>query len=419
MASAREIAMKAIYEVEFDQAYSNMILKKYLAGTELSKQDKAFITSIVYGVIDKKITLDYVIGCFSKLKLKKISKYILIILRMGIYQIMYMDKIPVSAAVNESVKLAKRYGHGASAGFVNGILRNVLKTDFKYPENKTEYLSIMYSYPMWLCEKWEKEFGYDFTKELFEAFSETPKLNLRPNTLKISAEELLDKLQNNGIEAERQDDYIVSGGFDIASDRLYKSGYYTIQDAAAMQAAKILAPEEGDIVIDMCAAPGGKTTHMAEIMRDKGKIYAFDVYEHKIELIRKNAERLGISIIETRLSDSSIFDEQYRETADKILCDVPCSGLGILRRKREIKWNRDENTNFPEIQCKILDNAAKYLKSGGEMVYSTCTIEKEENSAVTGAFAADNSEFKIMYEKTFYPHIDHTDGFYICKLKKD
>ncbi len=419
MASAREIAMKAIYEVEFDKAYSNMILKKYLAGTELSKQDKAFITSIVYGVIDKKITLDYVIGCFSKLKLKKISKYILIILRMGIYQIMYMDKIPVSAAVNESVKLAKRYGHGASAGFVNGILRNVLKTDFKYPENKTEYLSIMYSYPMWLCEKWEKEFGYDFTKELFEAFSETPKLNLRPNTLKISAEELLDKLQNNGIEAERQDDYIVSGGFDIASDRLYKSGYYTIQDAAAMQAAKILAPEEGDIVIDMCAAPGGKTTHMAEIMRDKGKIYAFDVYEHKIELIRKNAERLGISIIETRLSDSSIFDEQYRETADKILCDVPCSGLGILRRKREIKWNRDENTNFPEIQCKILDNAAKYLKSGGEMVYSTCTIEKEENSAVTGAFAADNSEFKIMYEKTFYPHIDHTDGFYICKLKKD
>lgn len=419
MASAREIAMKAIYEVEFDKAYSNMILKKYLAGTELSKQDKAFITSIVYGVIDKKITLDYVIGCFSKLKLKKISKYILIILRMGIYQIMYMDKIPVSAAVNESVKLAKRYGHGASAGFVNGILRNVLKTDFKYPENKTEYLSIMYSYPMWLCEKWEKEFGYDFTKELLEAFSETPKLNLRPNTLKISAEELLDKLQNNGIEAERQDDYIVSGGFDIASDRLYKSGYYTIQDAAAMQAAKILAPEEGDIVIDMCAAPGGKTTHMAEIMRDKGKIYAFDVYEHKIELIRKNAERLGISIIETRLSDSSIFDEQYRETADKILCDVPCSGLGILRRKREIKWNRDENTNFPEIQRKILDNAAKYLKSGGEMVYSTCTIEKEENSAVTGAFAADNGEFKIMYEKTFYPHIDHTDGFYICKLKKD
>lgn len=419
MANPREIAMKAIYDVEFENAYSNMALKKRLSSSELSKQDKALVTNIVYGVIDKQITLDYIIANYSKLKLKKISKFILIILRIGIYQIMYMDKIPNSAAVNESVKLAKRYGHGASAGFVNGILRTVVKTPVKYPENKTEYLSVKYSYPMWLCEKWEEDFGYDFTKKMFEAFSKPAKLNLRPNILKITAEALLEKLKDNGINAVIHDDYIISDGFEIASDELYRNGYYTVQDAAAMQTAKILAPLEGETVIDMCAAPGGKTTHMAEIMHNKGCIYAFDVHEHKTDLIRKNAERLGINIIEPHLGDGCIFNEAYKETADKILCDVPCSGLGILRRKPEIKWNRDKDSNLPEIQYQILKNAAEYLKIGGEMVYSTCTIEKEENEAVTGLFTAEHKDFIILYEKTFYPHIDDTDGFYICKIKRN
>ncbi len=418
MVNPREIAMKAIYDVEFDYAYSNMVLKKYLSHNELSKQDKAFVTSLVYGVIDKKITLDYVINYFSKLKLNKISKYILIVLRMGIYQIMYMDKIPDSAAVNESVKLARRYGHSASAGFVNGILRNVLKTEIKYPENKTEYLSVKYSYPTWLCEKWLGDFGYDFTKSLFDAFTTPAQLNLRPNILKVSAEELLEKMKVKGINAYIHGDCVVSEGFDIASDELYRSGYYTVQDAAAMQAAKILAPKEGETVIDMCAAPGGKTTHIAELMHNCGTIYAFDIHQHKIELIRKNADRLGINIIKPFILDGCAFNETYREMADKILCDVPCSGFGILRRKPEIKWNREENGKLPEIQRKILNNAAKYLKKGGEMVYSTCTIQNEENGAVTGAFAAENKDFEILYEKTFYPHIDHTDGFYICKIKR-
>ena len=415
MLNAREIAMKVIYDVEFNGAYSNMALKKAL-NTDLEQRDKALLTSLVYGVIDKKITLDYVIGQHSKLKIKKISKYILIILRMGIYQLMFMDKIPSNAAVNESVRLAKRYGHGASAGFVNGVLRSVSKSEIKYPEGRTELLSVKYSFPEYLCEKWINDFGYDFTEELLSAFEKTPRLNIRPNILKINAEELLERL---GLNGEIKDGCVIlSEGFDIASDELYKEGYYTVQDYAAMQAAKILSPEENETVIDMCAAPGGKTTHMAEIMQNKGKIYAFDMYEHKTELIRKNAERLGISIIETVTCDSSEFNAQYADIADKILCDVPCSGLGIIRRKPEIKWNREEINNLPGIQRKILDNAVRYLKKGGEILYSTCTIEKEENEGVTDAFLKDNSEFLKVYEKTFYPNIDDTDGFYICKMKR-
>lgn len=418
MVNARETAMKVIYDVEFNGAYSNMALKKALNNSDFAQQDKALITSLVYGVIDKKITLDYAISKFSKLRLKKISKFILIILRMGIYQIMFMDKIPQSAAVNESVKLAKRYGHSASAGFVNGILRNVSRTKIEYPSDKKEYLSVKYSFPIWLCEKWISGFGYKFTEELLAAFTREPELNIRPNTLKTTAQELIIKLEEKGIKAEIKDDYIVSDGYDISTDELYTGGYYTVQDAAAMQAAKILAPKSGETVIDMCSAPGGKTTHMAELMRNQGKIYAFDVHEHKIELIKKNAERLGITIIYPMLSDGCILNAEYLEKADKILCDVPCSGLGIIRRKPEIKWNREQNNNLPQIQRKILDNAAQYLKIGGEIVYSTCTIEREENETVTNGFTAANGNFEKLYEKTFYPHIDNTDGFYICKMKR-
>lgn len=418
MINAREIALKILYEIDFNGAYSNITLKKAFKSHELTDRDKALVTSLVYGVTDRRLTLDYVISRFSKLRLKKISKFILIILRMGIYQLMFMEKIPESAAVNESVKLAKRYGHGASAGFVNGVLHSVIKEDIEYPSEKTEYLSVKYSFPAELCEKWTSDFGYDFTEKLLSAFQTPKKLNLRPNTLKTSAPELLSMLKDKGINASVSEDYIVSDGLDIADDELYKNGYYTVQDAAAMCAAKVLAPKCGDTVIDMCAAPGGKTTHMAELMQNEGRIYAFDVYEHKIELIKRNAERLGVTIIEPMLCDGTKEDGRFLKTADKVLCDVPCSGLGIIGRKPEIKWNREDRSGFASIQGKILENGAKYLKDGGEIVYSTCTIEKEENEAVTTEFLKSHGDFEKTFEKTYYPNIDGTDGFYICKMRK-
>lgn len=417
MKSARETALLILYKTEYEGAYPNIELKKSIP-PKTEQNDRAFITALVYGVISKKLTLDYVIERYSKIKLKKISKYIHQILRMGIYQILFMDKIPDNAAVNESVKLAKRYGHGASAGFVNGVLRSTLRNELVYPEDKIKYFSVKYSFPEYLCEKWLGDFGEELTEQILKAFDEPPKMIIRPNCLKITKEELIKKLNENGIEAEYENNRISCRGLNVGRDELYKKGYYTVQDAAAMTAAEVLGPRSGEVVLDMCAAPGGKSTYMAELMGNCGTIYAFDIYEHKVKLIEDSAKRLGIDIIKAEIGDATNRDERLVNKADKILCDVPCSGLGILRRKPDIKWNRTENDNFSEIQYAILNNAAGYLKNNGSLVYSTCTIECEENEEVVNKFLKEHSEFKKIYEKTFYPHIDGTDGFYICKMNK-
>lgn len=415
----REAALKALYEIEFNGAYSNMAVKNVLSqNRDMSPQGKALFTALVYGVVDKKLTLDYYISNFSKIRLKKISKYILLILRMGIYQLIFMDKIPESAAVNESVKLAKRYGHGASAGFVNGVLRTASKSSIKYPESKNEYLSVKYSYPMWLCDKWIDEFGFDFTEEMMKAFEKNKQITLRPNLLKTTQNELCTLLNECGVEAEPCGDHITTKGFDIEKNPLYVQGYFTPQDVAASDTAKVLEPQSGDVVIDMCSAPGGKTTHIAELMRNRGKILAFDKYEHKIEIVNKNAKRLGIDIIEAKVSDACVFDKVLQGIADRVLCDVPCSGLGIIGRKPDIKWNRENISDINQIQKAILKNGAKYLKIGGTLVYSTCTLEKSENEGVIEEFLLENADFEKVYEKTYYPHMDNTDGFYICKLRK-
>lgn len=417
--NTREAAMKTLYEIEYNGAFSNMAVKETLRAVKMSERDRGFYTRLVYGVIDKKLTLNYVIGRFSKIKTKKISKYILIILQMGVYQLLYMDSVPSGAAVNESVKLAKRYGHSASVGFVNGVLRAVSGGTIEYPKEGTEYLEVRYSVPRELCEKWTADFGFEFTEELLRSLEKEPELLLRPNILKTDAASLTEALNKEGVRAENRGEYVGAEGFDIENDALYKRGMYTVQDFAAMRAAAVLAPRSGDTVIDMCAAPGGKTTHMAELMGNKGRIYAFDIYEHKTELVRKNAERLGITIVEARTRDSSVYDETLRETADKILCDAPCSGTGIIRRKPEIKYtNRAGGAELTKTQTALLGCAAEYLKRGGELVYSTCSIEREENEGVTGDFLSRNGGFEKIYEKTLYPHIDGCDGFYICKLRK-
>ena len=250
------------------------------------------------------------------------------------------------------------------------------------------------------------------------AFEKNKKITLRPNTLKTTANEVSELLLKNGIETEINNGMIISDGFDIEHNPLYADGYFTPQDIAAAETAKILEPHRGELVIDMCCAPGGKTTHIAELMENEGKILAFDKYEHKIEIVKKNAERLGIDIIDVKTADACELNETLINSADRVLCDVPCSGLGIIGRKPDIKWNREETSDIEEIQKKILENGAKYLKCGGVIVYSTCTIDKSENEAVTDAFIADNCDFVKDFEKTYYPNVDNTDGFYICKLRK-
>ncbi|MGM9936884.1 MAG: 16S rRNA (cytosine(967)-C(5))-methyltransferase RsmB [Candidatus Ornithomonoglobus sp.] len=418
--NAREAAFKTLYEILYNGAFSNLALKATLCRErDMSREDRALLTNLVYGVVSRHYTLEYIIGQYSSVKLKKLAKNIKVILELGIYQLVYADKIPESAAVNESVRLAKKHGRKGSDRFVNAVLRAFCRDgcEVRYPEDKAEYLAVKYSYTTDMARLWIDDFGFDTAERLMASLNEPPALMLRANTLKISAEELLKRLSDFGIKSEQTEvSLIKSTGFDVGRNKLYLNGYFSVQDKGAYNAAIALDPKEGETVIDMCAAPGGKTTHIAELQRDRGRIIACDIYEHKIKLIEDSARRLGIKSVDARLADAAVRDNALENLADRVLCDVPCSGWGIIRRKPDIKLCRNDVSGLPILQRKILDNASEYVKPGGVIVYSTCTINKRENENVTDAFLKDNGNFEKVYEKTFLPDTDGSDGFYICKL---
>lgn len=438
----RKIASKILYEIEHNNAYINIALLNTLENGNFSPAEKGFISELVHGVTERRITVDYIISQFSKLKLNKIAPNVLNAIRLGVYQICYMDRIPESAAVNESVKLAKSVGGQKSGGFVNAILRNVLrnKDNIAYPEDKIDYLSVYYSYPLELVNLFVTEFGYEFTEKIFQSFYERKPVTLRCNTLKTTPEKLCADLKNSGIVANIYHNekfpklnYALSVNKIKNMEKLpsYLNGEFYVQDIAAMIVTDVLNPKSGDVVIDMCSAPGGKTTHIAQKMDNKGTIYAFDVYEHKIKLINDNAKRLGIDICKATLQDSSVLNEKYIEKADCVLVDAPCSGFGIIGRKPDIKYQRrvTDISQLAELSFKILSNAARYVRSGGTLVFSTCTIERTENEEVISRFIEKfGDEFYLEHIKeidkenngclTLYPHTDGTDGFFICKLKK-
>lgn len=433
MSNPREAALKILFKIDYEGAYSNLALKDGLGN--LSGQDRAFATRLVYGCTSMKITLDYIIGLYSSVKIKKLSKSVLEILRIGIYQIMYMDKVPPSAAVNESVKLIKKY-ENRSRGFVNAILRKVAdnRENIKFPDDEKENLMVKFSFPMPLCEKIIKEFGLEEGKSLIEALSKEPETFIRVNSLKITRDELIEKLTHKGINiriVDATENAAIISGTDIGSLDEFKKGYFTVQDIAAQLACKVLAPKKNEKVIDMCAAPGGKTTYLAELMENTGSISAFDIHPHKVSLIEDGAERLGIDIINACAADMYVFKKTLVETADKILVDVPCSGAGIIRRKPDIKWNMEEDGTLCDIQKKLLKNAIAYLKPGGELVYSTCTVFGEENEDIIKDALKENDNMEAVdisdyFKKetakdgyvTLLPHHDGTDGFFICKLRK-
>lgn len=435
MKNAREIALHILYDIEYNGAYSNIALKNaFLKNNDLKNLDKAFITRLVYGVVSMKLNLEYIISKNSKIRLKKISKHIMLILKMGIYQIKYMDKVPESAAVNESVKLAKRYGHGASSGFVNGVLRGVLKTNVKYPEDKIERLAYELSYPLELCKKWCNDFGIEFTKDLLLAMNKESKTTLRVNRLKTIADDLCNEFPELK-KSEVFENAVIVSGIDVASSKIYKKGYVYPQDISAMMASVVLNPKKNERVLDLCSAPGGKSTHMAELMGNDGEIISVDIHEHKIRLIENNAKRLGIDIIKTKCMDSTVFIEEFENKFDKILADVPCTGLGIISKKPDIKWKADEMSEIIKVSEKILTNALRYVKIGGEVLFSTCTLNREENELMLDKILKEHKNFEAVditsdlpesLRKdtaksgyvTFYPNIDGIDGFFIAKLKR-
>ena len=424
--TARELAINILYKIENAESYSNIEIDKEFNKSDLDALDKSLASELVYGVLTWKITLDEIIQRYSNIKLRKISNWILNILRIGIYQIVFLDRIPESAAVNESVKLAKKYGHEASSRFTNAILRKIEKNEMEklidYLSSKAiledEIISIITSHPIWLVDELLKEYDKKFLTELLNANNIKTDITLRANTLKTSRDELFKLLKLKGydcIKGELQDSIKVKKINDFSNQ------LFAVQDEAAQLACLKLAPKDGEKVLDACSAPGGKTTYLAQLMHNKGEIDAWDIHEHRVKLVNDMANKLGINIIHTSIKDASELCVGLNDYYDKILLDVPCTGIGVIRKKPDIKWTRkpEDIDELSNIQEQILNTCSNYLKKGGRMVYSTCTIFKRENHMQIEKFLSEHSDFKLIEEINLYPHINNTDGFYIAVLERN
>ncbi len=440
----REGALLILYEINEKDAFSNIAINQELRNKPYKQLDKGLITELVYGVLENQIYIDYIIDQFSTHSIEKMNPYTLNLLRLGIYQLLFLDKIPDFAAVNETVNISKKYCK-KTTGFINGVLRNIQRNGenigFPNPEKDIiKYLSIKYSHPQWLVETFLNNFGRGFTEELLEANNAVPNLYVRINTLKIGIDDCIKLLIDEGYTVKQspfiKEAVIVDGIHNIEQSDLYKKGYIQIQDFGSMLVAKILDPKEGDFIIDVCSAPGGKATHIAQLMNNKGTIIARDIHDHKLKLVGKNAERLGVTIIKTENFNGNDLDKNLLSRADKVLVDAPCSGLGIIRRKPEIKYRKQpaDIESIMTIQYDILKNASKYLKPGGELVYSTCTINPKENEDIVQEFLDRNSDYTLVdigdkykgfipgeHAKNMiqlYPNIHNTDGFFISKIMR-
>lgn len=419
----RSIAYKILLKIEKDKAYSNLTLDSIL-GKEKAGYEP-FVRALVYGVIERKIALDYILSEFLSQPIHKLKPQVLTVLRMGVYQIKFMDKIPVSAAVNESVKLIKQQGFSFASGLVNSVLRKTANSEILYPEknDSIEYLSVRYSCPADLVQKYINDYGFENAVGILSTSLENPPLIIRVNTMKISPEELIERLKAEDVEACECDfnNALTVKSSNIFSTDCYSEGLFHVQDLASQMCINALDPKPCETVLDMCAAPGGKSFTIAEKMQNKGEIYSFDLYEHRLALIESGAKRLGIDIIKAQVRDASA---EYDDipNADKILCDVPCSGLGVIRRKPEIKY-KDLGfiDKLTDLQYNIMCSASAYLKKGGRLVYSTCSLNKAENEEVCERFLKLHKDFKLIdgYPVTLMPHTDKTDGFFFAVFTKE
>jgi 16S rRNA (cytosine967-C5)-methyltransferase len=441
MDNSRKIALNVVEEVLDKGAYSNIILGNKLNKSRLDDRDKALVTEIVYGTLKYKYSIDVILGSFLKKGVKSLDNKVLNILRICIYQIKYLDKIPDFAVVNEGVNLAKKYVSVGASKLVNGVLRNYLRNkDKNYfkDNNVVETMCFNYSFPRWMVKLFVKQYGLEKCEIILKGLNERPSVTIRVNSMKTEYDDAVNNLKQYGYEID--EGYIcpeairINKGKSVEQNPLFKEGHITVQDESAMLVATCMDLQEGMNVLDLCSAPGGKTTHIAELMNNTGKVKAFDISKNKLNLIRENALRLDITSIECSVSNAEKFKEEYEDSADRVLIDVPCSGLGIIRKKPEIKWNKNKKdlTDLVAIQKNILKNASKYVKKDGYIVYSTCTLNKDENKKNILWFLKNHSGFKI--EPIFFGNADNIiyheegcatilpnefmDGFFICKIKR-
>ncbi len=403
-----------------DNKFSNLEIDSAIKKYSIEGPDRSLFTVLVYGTIERRITLDYYLSACSAKTLSSLDAEVLAILRIGAYQILFLDRVPDHAAVNEAVECAKK-NKPASKGFVNAVLRKLIsvKGSLELPSDRVEYLSVKYSIPLWIVAMWQDQYGD--AEEILKGIDTPPCMTLRTNTLVNTREELMAKLgdiPSEYTESSPDGIHILRGISFEEIESLCASGAY-VQDEASQMAVRAVDAHPDELVIDTCCCPGGKTFGMAMCMENKGKILALDLHKSKLSLVTKGAQRLGIDIIETREHNSKNAISEFIGKADRVLCDVPCSGLGVVAKKPETRYkNKEDIERLPEIQYDILQASSAYLKDGGTLVYSTCTLNKKENEDIVGKFLENNKEFTLDTMTTYFPKAGKTDGFFVAKICK-
>lgn len=399
---AREAAVRILQNIEKDNEFASLAIKKYLPVYLNDAKEKALATELIYGVLRYKKRLDFVRDCYLKFKATKLEDEIISIIRVSIYQILFCHKIPDSAACNEAVKLTRKFKKYGASAFVNGILRTISKNkeDISYPEEDVKRLGVITSFPMRILDIWISDYGFQKAKEIAEQSNIPKPISYRINKLKAPSD------------------------FEIPEDigapeneQIFRDGFVTVQDKGSQMAVETLCPKKDSLVLDLCAAPGGKTCYISEFMENTGKIVACDVYEHRLALIENTASRLGAKNIEVTQNDGSVFKEEWANKFDYVLADVPCSGLGVISSKPDIKWRKQNLEDLCKLQLEILINAMQYVKTGGTLLYSTCTIHKAENQDIINKALEKFDNFEIEEQKQLFP-CSSNDGFFICKLKR-
>jgi 16S rRNA (cytosine967-C5)-methyltransferase len=436
----RGTAVKILNRVERSDAYLDRVLDTEMRTTDMNELDKGLMNEIVTGVVRWQMKIDWVLTGFFHGNFTKAETNIKNALRVALYQILFLDKVPHSAAVNESVEFIKRLRGQKVADLVNGVLRNILRNleNIRYPdikENKIQHLAVIESHPTWMVKRWVTRFGFDETKKLLVANNERPDLTLRVNRLKIDFNYFLTQLEQHQIQFTRSEflDFFVRVKHmaGIGGSDMFRQGFFLVQDESAGLAVRLLDPKPGDRVIDMCSAPGGKTTYIGELMKNVGEIVAIDRYETRLNLVRNACQRLGIANAHFVAADAAMVQTA---PAEKVLVDAPCSGLGVLAKKPDAKWKREPEdlVNLVQTQRAILENAAKHVKPSGVLVYSTCTTEPEENLELVKAFLVDHPEFSTEDAGQFvdprvvshdgsietFPHRNGMDGSFAIRLKR-
>ena len=445
--SARGLALRVLIDFEQDGAYANLALNKILEKYRPGKLDRAFATELSYGALRSLNTLDWVLSQFVSQPLDRQPLAVRNILRLGVYQLMFMDRVPPAAACNEAAELARQYGHQGVVRFVNGVLRNVARRlgDIQYPaleEDPVEHIALKYSHPVWLVKRWLEEFGLEDTIAICRADNKPAPNTIRTNTLKINRDNLADRLAREGLSVVKTglapEGLYLDGFLSFGSLDSFREGLFQVQDESSMLAGRALMPPPGSFVIDACGAPGGKTTHLAQLMGNRGRILAFDIYPHKLDLIKENCARLGVGMVEAVFGDARELPAELHGRADFVLVDAPCSGLGVLRRRPDARWRKDpgEIPAVVQLQSQILESASRCVKDGGVLLYSTCSITHEENLGQVEDFLNRHPEFGLeglgatlpgeldnngtlrQGYVQLYPGNHGMDGFFIARMRK-